>query len=145
MNSTVTDERSIGVSLKRYLMGGLLAGIIAAVLNNIYHTAYTAITGVEATVVINYVTVSIASIVPLVLAALVYYFLSKETKQPTMIFIVITIFLTITSSGLMAISHFPDRTPVPEGFVGLALPMHYIAGAVAAIFIPWYVSAGKRS
>lgn len=143
--NTVTDERSTGVSRKRFLIGGLLAGVIAAVLNNIYHTAYTAVTGVEATVVINYVTVTIATIAPLILAALVYYGLSRNTRHPTMIFLILTIFLTITSSALMAISHFPDRTPVPDGFIGLALPMHYIAGTVAAIFIPMYVSAGKKS
>lgn len=140
----VTDEKSMDVSLKKYLLAGLFAGIIAAVLNNIYHTVYTAITGVEAPVVINYVTVTFASIIPLVLAAWAYYVLSRNTKHPTLIFIIITIFLALVSSNLMAIPHLPDRTPVPEGFMGLALPMHYIAGAVAAIFIPRYMKTGRR-
>ncbi len=140
----VTDEKSIGVSLQRYLTGGLIAGIIAAVLNNIYHTTYTAITGVEAPSVINFISVAAASIVPLVLASLVYYGFSKSTNKPTMVFLILTAFLTVASSGLMAISQLPNRTPVPDGFIGLALPMHYIAGVVAAICIPWYVSRGKK-
>lgn len=127
------------VSIRDYLIAGVIAGVLAAIINNVYHLSYSSITGVEVPQVINVITVSLASLVPLVLASLVYYFLVNNTKQPTVIFVIMTIFLTICSMGSMAVPVFPDRDVVPEGFYGLALPMHFIAGGIAAVVIPQYI------
>ncbi|WPP52598.1 hypothetical protein [Catalinimonas niigatensis] len=126
--------------MKEYLIAGVVAGVLAAIINNIYHLTYSGVTGVEVPQVINVLTVSFASLIPLVLASLAYYFLAENTKQPTVIFVIMTIFLTICSMGMMAVPVFPNRDAVPEGFYGLALPMHFIAGGIAAIFIPQYVA-----
>lgn len=128
------------LSIKDYLVAGVIAGVLAAIINNIYHLSYSSITGVEVPQVINIITVTLASLIPLVLAGLVYYFLVNNTKQPTVIFVIMTIFLTICSMGSMAVPVFPDRDGVPDGFYGLALPMHFIAGGIAAVVIPRYIA-----
>lgn len=134
------NRKARRLSMKEYLIAGVVAGVLAAIINNIYHLTYSSITGVEVPQVINILTVSLASLIPLILGALVYYMLEKNTSQSTVIFVVLTIFLTICSMGLMAVPVFPDRSEVPEGFYGLALPMHFIAGGIAAVVIPRYVA-----
>lgn len=137
-------RNAYGLSMKGYLIAGLVAGILAVIINNIYHLTYSSITGVKVPEVINVVSVSFASLIPLVLGSLVYYLLEKNTRQSTVIFVFLTIFLTICSMGLMAVPVFPDRSEVPDGFYGLALPMHFIAGGIAALVIPRYVAYSKN-
>ncbi|WKN29810.1 hypothetical protein PZB74_12620 [Porifericola rhodea] len=139
-----TNSRTNRLPISKYLIAGLLAGLIAAVVNNIYHLSYSAITGVEFKVVVNVLTVTLASIVPLVLAGLVYQALDNNTNKATVIFVIMTIFLTICSMGSMAVPVFPNREEVPEGFYGLTLPMHFIAGGIAAIVIPRYIASQKK-
>jgi cytochrome bd-type quinol oxidase subunit 2 len=141
---SVTDDKTYGVSRKRFLVAGAIAGLVAVVINNIYQLSYTAITGYAEPMVINLITVSLASFVPIFLAALVYYFLAKNTSQPTLIFVIVTIFMTISSMGAMAAPVFPDRDAIDSDFYGLAIPMHFIAGGIAAVVIPVYVTRGRR-
>jgi len=139
-----TNSRTNRLPISKYLIAGLLAGLIAAVVNNIYHLSYSAITGVEFKVVVNVLTVTLASVIPLVLAGLVYQALDNNTNKATVIFVIMTIFLTICSMGSMAVPVFPNREEVPEGFYGLTLPMHFIAGGIAAVVIPRYIASQKK-
>ncbi|MEK6480059.1 hypothetical protein WJR50_21130 [Catalinimonas sp. 4WD22] len=140
----IQANKAYSISIKTYLAAGGVAALIAIILNNIYHLSYSAITGVKVETVINILTVSVATLIPLLLASLVYYALDKNTNKGTTIFIVLAIFLTIVSMGTMAVPVFPDRDAVPDGFYGLSLPMHFIAGGVAAAVIPAYVAYKEK-
>ncbi|MDF9797099.1 cytochrome bd-type quinol oxidase subunit 2 [Catalinimonas alkaloidigena] len=137
---TEINKSKYQLPITNYLAAGGIAALIAIVLNNIYHLSYTEITGVSVVEVINVASVSIVTFVTLMLASLVYYALDRNTNKATTIFIVLAIFLTICSMGTMAIPIFPNRDEVPEGFYGLSLPMHFIAGIVAAVVIPAYIA-----
>jgi len=122
----------------RFLIGGLIAGIISAVLNNLYSVVYTLIIGHGASEIINIGSITGASILPTIVGALLYFGLSKFTTKATLIFIIAGIILAIISCAGAFGNELADGTPTPEGFVGLTVPMHLIAGLVAVLFIPKY-------
>ena len=118
-----------------YLIGGAVAGIVAAVLNNVWNLLYPAMGGVSAPEVINLGSVTLMSIVPLLLAAVGYFVLSRFVNNATTLFQAITIVLALLS----LFGTFNPPMPVPAGFAGLSGPMHVIAGLVGAFVIPRFV------
>lgn len=136
---TVSDDKAIGVPLNQFLIGGAWAGLTAALINNIYSFIYTSITGFSASGAVNIFTVAIASFIPLMLAALVYYLLSNSTSKPTTYFIILSVILTMFSERLRVFAIYVYEYDVPVAFYGLILPMNFMAGAVAAIVIPLYI------
>jgi hypothetical protein len=136
---TVTDEKANNIPRKQFLIAGLIAGLVAAVVNNAYQLIYTAVTGFSAREAVNIFTVSLASIIPLVLAGLVYYLLSRNTSKPTMYFIILAVILTMFSERLRVFALFFYNYDVPVEFYSLIIPMNFIAGSVAAIVIPMYI------
>jgi Family of unknown function (DUF6069) len=129
-NSTVSKPAFTG-----YLIGGAVAGVITAVLNNLWNLIYPAIGGVSVPEVINLESVTMMSIVPLLIAAVGYFVLSRFTSNATPIFQGITIVLALLSLA----GTFSPPMPVPAGFAGLSAPMHIIAGLVGALVIPRFV------
>ena len=129
--------------IKVFLIGGLIAGVVAAIINNLYAYVYTAITGVSVPEVIHFGSITGASILPAVVASLVYFALSRFTPKATLVFIGIGIVFTLFSFGGPLQSQLPDGTPTPPGFAGLTLPMHLIAGVVVVYTLVKYVSRNK--
>lgn len=81
------------------------------------------------------VAVVISSILPILLGALVYFFLQKHFKEANRLFIFI-------GASFTALSLFPSFAPVlpdgnqsPEYFALLTIPMHFIAGFVGLFYI----------
>jgi hypothetical protein len=130
-------------SIKIYLIGGLIAGVLSAILNNLYSYLYTAFTGVIIPEVINFGSVTGASILPAVVASLFYFILSRFTAKATLIFIIAGIAFTLLSFGGPLQSQLPDGTPTPQGFAGLTLPMHIISGLIVIYTLVRYVNKGK--
>ncbi|MEE2743810.1 MAG: DUF6069 family protein [Bdellovibrionota bacterium] len=123
----------------KFLLGGLLAGFLGALVNNIYSFLYTSITGFSIPKVIHVGSITSASILLVVISSLFYFLLEKFTSKARLIYIIVgVIFLILSFLGPLS-SHLPDGTPTPEGFAGLALPMHIISGLLAFILIPWHV------
>lgn len=118
-----------------YLIGGVVAGIIAAILNNLWNLIYPAIGGVSVPDVINVGSVTLMSIMPLLIAAIGYFVLSRFMDNATPIFQGATIVLALLS----LFGTFNPPMPVPDGFAGLSAPMHIIAGLVGAFVIPRFV------
>jgi ABC-type thiamin/hydroxymethylpyrimidine transport system permease subunit len=131
-------------SIKVYLIGGLVAGVLAAILNNLYSYVYTAFTGISVPGVINFGSVTGASILPAVIASLFYFALSRFTAKATLIFIISGIAFTLFSFGGPLQSQLPDNTPTPQGFAGLTLPMHIISGLVVMYTLVRYVNKSKQ-
>lgn len=118
-----------------YLIGGVVAGIVAAILNNLWNLIYPAIGGVSVPDVINVGSVTLMSIMPLLIAAVGYFVLSRFMDNATPIFQGATIVLALLS----LFGTFNPPMPVPDGFAGLSAPMHIIAGLVGAFVIPRFV------
>lgn len=136
---TVSDDKAIGVPFNQFLIAGAWAGLTAAVINNVYSFIYTSITGFSASGAVNVFTVTLASVIPLLLAGLVYYQLSKNTAKPTPYFVILAILLTMVSERLRVFAIYFYENGVPVDFYGLVLPMNYMAGTVAVIVIPLYM------
>jgi hypothetical protein len=100
--------------------------------------AYTGLTGFSIPEVIHFGSITGASVVPTIIGALCYFGLSRFTSKAKLIFTIAGIaFMLFSFLGPLS-PELPDGTPTPEGFAGLTLPMHIIAGLVAVIFIPKY-------
>jgi len=123
----------------RFLLGGLIAGLISAALNNIYSVAHAGLTDFSIPDVIHFGSITGASIVPTTIGALCYFGLSRFTSKATLIFIIVASVFTLLSCFGPLQGELPDGSPAPDGWIGLTLPMHIIAGLVAVLFIPKYV------
>lgn len=129
--------------IKVFLIGALVAGAIAAILNNLYSFTYTAITGFGVPDVINMGSITMSSFIPAILGALFYFALSRFTSKATSIFVVVSVVLIIVSFAGSFAPELPDGTPTPEGFAALTLPMHIIAGLVIIFILTRYVQGRK--
>jgi Na+/proline symporter len=79
------------VSVKTALVAGLLAGVVIAVLNNLYNLFCGAVLGISAPNVIHVGSVTGSSVVPALLAGLFYYLLARFTRRPGLIFAVVVV------------------------------------------------------
>jgi hypothetical protein len=129
--------------IKTFLTGALISGIIGAILNNVYALFYSSATGFSLPEVINVVSITMASILPVLVGGLLYFGLSRFTPKATLIFIMAGILFTLVSLAGPMQPQLADGTPTPEGFAGLTIPMHIISGAVALLVLPRYVTKGK--
>lgn len=130
-----TEER---VSLMQFVTGAVLAGIVIAILNNVYHLIYTSVSGVKSSV-INVGSVTAFSLIPVFAGAFIYYALSRFTRYSTFLFITGALLFTFISLAEPLSPTLPDGSPKPEGFVALTVPMHLIAGILTVIIIPRFV------
>ncbi|HEX8531283.1 MAG TPA: DUF6069 family protein [Cytophagales bacterium] len=137
MEKVLTLKR---VSVKNALVAGLLAGVVIAVLNNLYNLFCGAVLGISAPNVIHVGSVTGSSVVPALLAGLFYYLLARFTRRPGLIFAVVVVVFTLLSLGGPLQPALPDGSPSPAGFATLTIPMHLIAGAVMLLVIPRYAS-----
>ncbi len=134
-NTSKSNAASAKPAFTGYLIGGVVAGLAAAVLNNLWNLIYPMIGGVSVPEVINLGSVSLMSIVPLLIAGVGYFILSRFVSNATPIFQIGTIVLALLS----LFGTFSPPMPVPDGFAGLSGPMHVIAGLVGAFVIPRFV------
>lgn len=131
MKSNIT----IGTALK----AALAAGVVAAVLNLVYYFIYTAAIGIGPSP-INPVSTIGASIVPLIVAGVLYFFIAGKLKNGKTIFTIVTVVLGLLSLASSFQTQLPDGTTAPEGFAVLSAPMHIIAAAAAAFGIPYFAN-----
>jgi hypothetical protein len=117
------------------LKGGLISGVIAVVLNGIWNVIAQSGMGIQAPL-IGFTQTTLASIIPMMIGAVLFFLLVKYTAKGDLIFAIIAIVFTILSLYGTIQPVLPDGSPAPEGFTTLTLPMHLIAGGVAVWGIP---------
>ncbi len=122
----------------------LVAAVAAVVVNNIYSLVYSAITGFALPEVINPVSVTMFSAVPVILGGLVYFIASRFSvpvakwglAAGTIVLFVMFAFPsfadTIQTPGSPAM-------PAPEGFAGLSFGLHF----AGPIFLLWLVPQSR--
>jgi hypothetical protein len=127
------------------MLAGLTAGVVSAVLNNVYSIAHRTITGFSIPEVIHVGSISASSVITAIIAGLGYFILTKfivkdAPKKRDSIFQIGSIALAILSLVSSFSSTLPDGTPAPAQFAMLSAPMHIIAGIVAALLIPKFAT-----
>jgi uncharacterized protein YneF (UPF0154 family) len=81
------------------------------------------------------IAVVISSILPILIGAIVYYFLQRNFKEANRLFIFIGASFTALSLFPSFAATLPDGTQTPEYFALLTIPMHFIAGFVGLFYI----------
>lgn len=143
-------ERSETFSVWKFTVGGVLAGIIAGIVNNLYIIVFPMITSYKAIPGIDSMSVTIFSFLPVLLASLVYfgiYSLNPSSGTRNYIILGIAGFLLSLYGPL-----FPESiaklintlgleyafTPT-EGFAYFLIPLHVITALLALGFVPKFV------
>ena len=123
------------ITFIKALKGGAIAGLIGAGLNNIWTLIANAL---GSTVPPGFVmAVTMASIFPLLIGAIIYFFLKKYTSRGTMIWLAVSIGFTLFSFfPVFNTTQLADGTIVDSTFPLLVGPMHAISGFLAIWGIP---------
>jgi hypothetical protein len=128
----------------RFVIGGMVAAAGAAAANLAWRRVYPATTGYPLPQIIDPASVALASVLSVLLAAGVYLLLSRGFTIATPLYAM----GCLLSAGASCIAPFtpmlPDGTPTPPGFPLLTIPMHLMAGVMAAIVVPLVVLLGVK-
>lgn len=129
--TTMNSSLTFGKAMK----AGLIAGLVSAALNNVWSLIAQAL-GSEAPAGFP-IAVTISSILPTLIGAVLFFVLVKYLGKGELIFVIIAATFTLVSLiPTINTTEMPDGTVVGAGFTMLTLPMHLIAGAVAIWGIP---------
>lgn len=134
--SAVTSTR---LPINKIAVGTLITGALTAVVNNVYGGVFTAITG-NSHALVGPVSITLASLIPMLLAGLAYFILTRFAgDRANLIFVIGALVLTVLSFGGALGGQLPDGSTPPAFFAALTLPMHIIAGGLAAFALPRFV------
>lgn len=134
------------LSLWSFSLAGIIGGLGAGILNNVWIMAFPYITTYDEKSIphIHTMSVTILSLAPIILASLVYYFLcfkgiNKGTKiYISMGFLILLASLYVPLFPESVAEHLPTSL-MGEAFTFFTLPMHIIAAFFALVIIPWFV------
>jgi len=139
MPTAVSPSTSTRPALNKIAIGTLIAAGLAAVLNNAYGALFTAFTG-NSHALVGPVSITLASFIPMVLAGVAYFTLTRFAGQrANLIFVIGSLALTALSFGGALSGQLPDGSAPPAFFAALTLPMHIIAGGLAAFALPYFI------
>ena len=142
--SGTLPTRAAAAPAWRYVVGGMVASACAAAINLAWRDAYPGLTGYTVPALIDPVSVVIATVLSIWLAAGVYLLLSRGFVIATPLYVVGCLATAATTCIAPFTPVLPDGMPVPPGFPLLTVPMHLIAGVVAAAVVPVVVLFGVR-
>ena len=134
------NNQSIGTSLTKAILSGLLTGVIAAIVNLVYTIAYREISGFDRANIIMPMTLFIGLPILLTMAGFAYYLIKRHMPFGTrwffsfcILLLIALIFVTIgDTSG-------EEGTPM-SGLRGLCLGLEVITCILAAFFIPYFAN-----
>ncbi|MAY83404.1 MAG: hypothetical protein CMP59_04650 [Flavobacteriales bacterium] len=122
--------------LAKFITVGLISGVIAAGVNICYMMLYESMTGYSIERYINFLNVSIASIVPGALSGLLLFATLKGSSSKGInIFLIVLISLAILSFLGPLNNELPDGASMPGEFAGLTIPMHIFAPMIYAVML----------
>ena len=122
----------------------LIAAAAAVVVNNAYSLLYTALTGFALPEVINPLSITMFSAVPVILGGLVYFIASRFSVAVAkwgLIAGTIIIFVLLSFPSFADTIQTPGNSPMPapEGFAGLSFGLHF----AGPIFLLWLVPRSR--
>jgi hypothetical protein len=128
----------------RYVVGGLVAAACAAAANLVWRGMFPGLTGYTVPQLIDPTSVVLATVLSVLLAAGVYLLLSRGFIIATPLYVVGCLATAIATCVAPFTPVLPDGMPVPAGFPLLTIPMHMMAGVIAATVVPIVVLFGIR-
>lgn len=144
---SVTDTavaKSDNRSAWTYAISGVLFGLLAGILNNVWILVYPLITSYEVPKIqglLDVMRVSVASFIAMVVASLVYFMFTMNNDQKGT-----RIFQILGTLGLLASFYIPlnpsqflSPEQLHDGFAIFTIPMHIITGGIAIWAIPRFI------
>jgi hypothetical protein len=129
---------SARLPINKIAIGTLITAGIAAVANNVYSVVFTALTG-NSFALINPVSITLASLIPMLVAGVAYFILARFAgNRASLLYLIGTLGFTLFSFGGPLGGQLPDGSTPPAFFAALTLPMHVIAGGLAAFALPYF-------
>lgn len=122
---------------RTYLVAGLVASALAAVLAHAYRGAYLALGGTPF-VEINALSTTLAAVIPVLGAAVAYRFAEAWLPKARAIFT-----RGVLAFGVLSALPFVFA-PLHPGFAWLSTPLHVIVSATGALVIPAWVARASR-
>lgn len=132
----------------KYVVGGFLAGIITAALNNLLFFFLPMIKEVDFPEIIDEMALAIGSFIPPIIASIFYYIVSsKNYEKGTKIYLAIILIGFVLS---IIVQFFPEQLiglglleagDIPDNLAVLTVPFHVTTALVALIFIPKFVGS----
>lgn len=128
-------------STRRVAVRSLIAAAGAAVINNLYSVAYTAITGFSIPEVINPGSITMFSVLPVLLGGLIYWAVSRFRVRVANIGLAIgtvALFVLFTMPTFAETIQTPGMDPIPrpDGFIGLSLGLHFAGPILLLALVP---------
>lgn len=133
-------------SLWKYSVGGFVAGLIVAAINNIWYAFFPYLSDVRYPSSIDEMALTIGSFVPPIIASILYYFISSKNYDKGTKIYVLTAFIVFVLS--IVVQFYPEilvnynlleANDIPENLALLTVPFHISTLLVTLIFIPKFV------
>jgi hypothetical protein len=124
--------------ISTYLLGGLIAGAISAVLANLYYLIFGSITGYSYAE-LNVISITLAAFIPSLLGSLIYFGLSRQTSAATNIFVVLGLVFGVLSIVPTLVA---PPNPAP-GFAAATAPLHILVAVVCVTVVPFFVRSRR--
>lgn len=134
--------------LRKILLHGIAAGVLAAVASLVYQQIYLKSLGADFSMVISATGIVATCIGATLLASLGYFLAERVLKgKAPVVFNLLLLLLSFASiAGPFAVK-LPLELEAPELFPGLTVPMHFFPAlawlALSPVFYPVRVSVGK--
>ena len=119
-----------------------MAAALAAAVNLGWRQIYPSLTGYALPAFFDPTSVGVASALPVLLAAGVYLLLSRAFTIATPLYVMGCLASAVASCVAPFTPVMPDGTATPAGFQLLAIPMHLLAGLMAAVVVPLVALVG---
>lgn len=137
---SATAANSTRLALNKIAVGTLITAAVSVIANNVYGGLFTALTG-NSLELIGPVSITLASIIPTLVAGLAYFILQRfASSRANLIYLIGALGFTLLSLAGPLGNQLPDGSVPPAFFAALTLPMHVIAGGLAAGALPRFAN-----
>jgi hypothetical protein len=132
--------------LKKSLVLGLSAGILAGIASIVYANIYKSALGADFSKIAQPVGMILSSVLGCMLASVAYYFSARWLKNTgEIIFNLVFVLLSFASILGPFAAKLPLDVDMPELFVGLTVPMHFFPALAWFTLKPLFIRPEKRT
>ncbi|MEO5947846.1 MAG: hypothetical protein ABIP79_13590 [Chitinophagaceae bacterium] len=125
------------------LMAGLMAGIIATVLNIFYDVMYRSATGFSLSDIINVSSIIFGTVLALLIAGSIFALLERYTRYVQLVYILVFVILTLLCVRWALHVHRISDPTLNSEFRGLLTGIVIISGCLASFLVPFFVKHEK--
>jgi DMSO reductase anchor subunit len=124
--------------LSKAVLGSLLAGIIATIINLIYDHVYRSITHYYFSEIFSLYALIAFTILICMAGGILYFFITKYFNKGTLIYIIVAVVLTIIALLMHVTANMPNGESISSNVNGLKIGLDVITGGSAAFLVPYF-------